>query len=60
MGSCALYKNTLVMAVYAQDCAKDLEMYEAFISSVTKVLREGRRVGAKEFYITGDLKVELG
>ena len=25
-----------------------------------KVLREGRRGGAKDFYITGDLNVELG
>ena len=37
-----------------------LEMYDVFIPSVTKVLREGRRGGAKEFYITRDLKVDLG
>ena len=37
-----------------------MEMYEAFISSVLKVPREGRRGGAKVFYITGDLNVELG
>ena len=48
------------MAVYAPDCGKDSGIQEAFISSVTKVLREGRRGGAREFYITGDLNVELG
>ena len=30
-----LFGTTLVMAVYAPDCGKDLEIYEAFISSVT-------------------------
>ena len=35
-------------------------MYEACISSVIKVLREGRWGGATEFCITGDLNVELG
>ena len=34
-------------------------MYDVFIPSVTKVLRERRRAGAKEFYITRDLKVDL-
>ena len=33
---------------------------QAKVSSVTKVLREGRRGGAKDFYITSDLNVELG
>ena len=33
---------------------------QATVSSVTKVLREGRRGGAKDFYITSDLNVELG
>ena len=55
-----LFGTTLVMAVYAPDCGKDLEMYEALISSVTRVMREGRRGGAREFYITGDLNVEMG
>ena len=35
-------------------------MYEAFISSVLKVPREGRRGGARDFHITGDLNLELG
>ena len=34
-------------------------MFETCISSVLKVLREGRRGGAKDFYSTGDLNVEL-
>ena len=39
---------------------KSLEMYETCISSVVKVLREGRRGRAKDFCITSDLNVELG
>ena len=38
---------------------KDLGV-EAFILTVTKVLREGRRGGAREVYTTRDLNVELG
>ena len=49
-----------MMAVYAPDSSKSLEMYEDCISSVTKALREGRRGGAKDFYSTGDFNVELG
>ena len=30
------------------------------ISSVVKVLREGRKGGARDFYITSDFNVELG
>ena len=55
-----LIDDTLVMTVYAPDAGKDLEQYEACISSVLKVLREGRRGGAKKFFIAGDLNVELG
>ena len=40
--------------------SKSLEMYEACISSVVKVRREGRRCGAEYFYTTGDLNAELG
>ena len=50
----------MVMAVYAPDSGKSLVMYEACISSVVRVLREGRRGGAKDFYMTGDLTLELG
>ena len=39
-----LFGTTLVMAVHAPGSSKSLEMYEACISSVIKVLREGRRV----------------
>ena len=55
-----LFQTTLVMAVCAPDCKKDLDIYEAFISSVTEVLWEGRRGGARELYIAGDLNVDLG
>ena len=46
--------------MYAEDCHKDLDVNETFIKDVTKVLWEGRRAGAKTFYIAGDLNVELG
>ena len=52
-----LFGTTLVMAVYASDSSED--MCEACVSSVFRVLREGRRGGANKFYITGDLNVEL-
>ena len=44
----------------APDSSKSLETYEACISSVTKVLREGRQGGAKDFHISRDPNVELG
>ena len=50
----------MVMAVYAPDSKKSLEMFEECISSVVKVLREGRKGGARDFNITGDFNVELG
>ena len=49
----------MVMAVYAPDL-KSLEMYEECISSVVKVLREGRKGVARDFYVTSDFNVELG
>ena len=55
-----LFRTTVAMAVYAPDSGESLEMYGACISSVIKVLREGRRGGAKDFYMTCDLNVELG
>ena len=50
----------MVMAAYGPDSRKSMEMYKACISSVAKVLRGGRRGGAKDFYITSDLSMELG
>ena len=46
--------------MHAPDCQKDLDVYETFIKYVTKVLWEGRRAGAKDFYITSEFNVELG
>ena len=48
-----------MIAVHAPDSSKSLEMFEAYISNIVEALREGRRGGAKDFYITGDLNVEL-
>ena len=55
-----LFGAVLVMAVHAPDCKKHLDVFETFIVNVTKITRAGRRAGAKDFYITGDLNVELG
>ena len=55
-----LFGTTMVMAVYAPDSKKSLEMFEECISSVVKVLREGRKGSARDFNITGDFNVELG
>ena len=54
------FGTTLVMAFHAPGCGKDLGVRETFILNVPRVLREGRRGGAREFYSTGDLRVELG
>ena len=53
------YANELG-AVYVLDSHKDLHVRETFVEDVTKVLWEGRRAGAKTFYIAGDVHVELG
>ena len=50
----------MVMTVYAPDSKESLEVYEESVSSVVKVLREGRRVRAKDFNITGDFNAALG
>ena len=55
-----LIGSVFVMAVYAPDREKDLDVYETFIGNVIQVLWEGRRAGAKIFNIAGDLTVELG
>ena len=60
IGTAVLLGAVFVMAVYAPDCHKDLDVFETFIKNVTKVLWEGRRAGTKVFYITGDFNVELG
>ena len=36
-----LFGSTLVMAVYAPDSSKDVELYEACVSSALRILREG-------------------
>ena len=50
----------MVMSVCAPVAKKSLEMYEECITSGVKVLREGCKGGAKNFYIAGDINVELG
>ena len=47
-------------AVFDMDCKKDLDEHETLIMNVTRILREGRRAGAKDFHINSDINVELG
>ena len=58
--SAVLFGAVLCDGRPCSDCKKDLNVYETFILNVAKILREGRRAGAKDLYITGDLNVELG
>ena len=44
---------------YGDGGMKSLEMYEECDSTVVKALREGRKGGARDFYITGHFNVEL-
>ena len=44
------------MVAYAPDSSKSMGMYEAVISSVLGVLREGRRGAARDFHISGDVE----
>ena len=55
-----LFGTTMVMSVYAPDSKKSPEMYGECIASVVEVLREGRKGGARNFYIAGDINVEFG
>ena len=48
------------MSVYAPDCEKELKVYEEFVEDAKRSLWEGRRSGARSFYVAGDLNVELG
>ena len=41
------------------ETSQDLEEYEKFIKAATKVPQEGRRAGAKDFYIAGDFTIDL-
>ena len=52
----------MVMSVYASDSGKDMGDHEKFINEVTQFLQEGRRAGAKFFFLKkkGDLNIELG
>ena len=57
---CTIMRSWRSEEICTADSSKDMEMYEALISSVFEVLREGRRGGAREFYITRDLNVGVG
>ena len=54
-----LFGAVCVMAVYARDCTEDVDVFERFIKNISKILRQRRRAGAKDFNITGDFNVEL-
>ena len=58
-------RQTIVVGVgaahlWALDSAKAFEEYEKFMQELMKVMTEGRKEGAKQFFIVGDLNIELG
>ena len=60
MYKCSLWSRFSDGRLYALDCRKDLDVHVTFLVNVTKMSRERRRAGAKDFFITGDFNVELG
>ena len=40
------------------DSAKDFVAYEKFMEELTNVILEGRKEGARRFFIAGDLNIE--
>ena len=54
-----LFETALVMAVYAPDCGKDLEMHDAFISSVSKVLRDVDRYTSHVIFLMHFTRVNV-
>ena len=56
--------QTIVVGVgaahlWALDSAKRFEEYEKFMQELMKVMTEGRKEGAKQFFVVGDLNIEL-
>ena len=47
-----LFATTMVMSDNVPDSKRSLEMCEGCVANVVKVPREGRKVGARNFYIT--------
>ena len=50
----------MVICVYAPDSARDFEKYPKFMGELTKVLQEGRKEGARRFFVAGDMGTEFG
>ena len=49
----------MVINVYSPDSAKIFEEYEKFMHMLTRVMVEGRREGARGYFVAGDLNVDL-
>ena len=54
------FRNNYGDGSICSNSKKSLEMYENCIPSVVEVLWEGRKCGARDFYITSDFNVALG
>ena len=50
----------IVMSVYALGSGNTWKILIKFMERMTLMLRDGRRRGAKRFYIAGDFNIELG
>ena len=55
-----LFGPVMVMCVSAPDSAKDLSEYEKYMQGLKKVTLDGRKGGAKRFFVPCDLNIELG
>ena len=56
----SIFGTILVMAVYAPAQVQEKKLYEAIVSNVFNVMWEGCRDGARDFYLTRSLNVEVG
>ena len=49
-----------IMSVYAPDSGKSLDEYEEFMVHVKKILKNGGQHETKQFFVAGDLNIQLG
>ena len=50
----------MIINVYAAASAKNFEEFGKFMQMPKRVMPEGRREGARRFFVAGDLMLELG
>ena len=48
----------MIINVYAPDPPRNFEEYEKFMQKLKKVMQEGRKEGARRYFVAGDLNVD--